>query len=59
MKTTTIREPLVVPTPQGCGRSGSVEHDMIGFTKVRRTAGILFLGLSAFYLSLSPTAIAG
>jgi hypothetical protein len=32
---------------------------LIDFTRVRRTAVILFWGLSAFYLSLSPTSIAG
>lgn len=32
---------------------------LIDFTQVRRTAAILFLGLSAFYVSLSPTSIAG
>jgi hypothetical protein len=32
---------------------------LIDFTKARRTAVILFLGVSAFYLSLSPTSIAG
>jgi len=32
---------------------------LIEFTKVRKTAAIVFLGLSAFYLSLSPTSIAG
>lgn len=31
----------------------------MSFTKVHRTALILFLGLSAFYLSLSPSSIAG
>jgi len=41
-----MREPLVVPTPQGCGHPGSVERDMlIDFTTVRRTAVILVLGL--------------
>jgi hypothetical protein len=60
MSTPAVSKPLLVPTSQSCERPGSVERNMsIDFTRVRRTAAILFLGLSAFYLSLSPTSIAG
>src|ERR1700730_14021548 len=60
MNTPAIRKPLVARTPQGFDRSGNVERDLLSdFTRVRRTAVILFLGSSAFYLSFSPTSIAG
>jgi hypothetical protein len=37
-----------------------IHGDMLmGFNRVHRTAVILFFGLSAFYLSLSPSSIAG